>query len=150
MLADLLHGSFDLLDKVIHLLTPVLGVVFSDPFQFTEKMRIAETMTGWILEIRRPEIMDHRTTEPWQDRQAIHCLGPSFPIVAICSQDLGTCYMESLSDAVHPHPGLVHVDYLRTCQKVSYLLFYSSKIPGTLGHCPGQGRFAHGPPRTGH
>jgi len=132
MLANLIHGSFDLPDKVIHLLTPVLVVVFRDPFQFTEKMRIAECMTTWIPEIRCPKVMDHRTTEPRQDLQVIHCLGPSFSMVTICSEDLGTCHMEPLPDAVHPHPGLVHVEYLCTCQEVSYLLFNFCKVPETL------------------
>jgi hypothetical protein len=83
MLVDRFHGSFDLQDKVIHLLTPFLVVVFSDPFQFTEKMRIAECMTAWVPEMRCPEVVNHRTLEPWQDLQVIHRQGPSFTVVAI-------------------------------------------------------------------
>jgi hypothetical protein len=61
-------------------------------------------------------------------------------MVTIPGEDFGTRNMEPLPDASNPHPGLINVEYLRSCQKFSNPFFNLCKVLVTILHgiyqCP--------------
>lgn len=65
-------------------------------------MRVTGRMLTGIPEVRRPEVMDHRSPKLGQNPHDIGCLCSSFPMVSIVGEEFGTGDMQPMSDAAHP------------------------------------------------
>ena len=58
----------------MQVIAPFLAIVLRDTLQFTDYVSVADSMKGWIVEVWRPEIMYHDTSELREDLHGIRRL----------------------------------------------------------------------------